>query len=68
MLVQADYTRDGQLARSVVVSDIVRETPAAALYVLPDGTSLLPDETEAAASVQAADNTTAADSQQQPTA
>ena len=43
LLVQADYTREGLLARSVVVNDIVAEEPSAVLYILPDGTSLLPD-------------------------
>lgn len=75
LLIQADYTRDGQLARSVVVSDIVREIPAAALYVLPDGTSLLPDVTEEASSSEPAANTavseqtdTVSDRSTQPTA
>lgn len=43
LLIQADYTRDGELARSVAVGDIREEIPSATRYVLPDGTTLLPD-------------------------
>lgn len=45
LLIQADYTKDGELVRSVVVDEIELEIPAASLFVLPNGTSLLPDET-----------------------
>ncbi len=41
LLVQADYTRGSELVRSVAVSDIEQEEPAASLFVLPDGYSLL---------------------------
>ena len=46
LLVQADYTRGSELVRSVVVSDIQQEEPAASLFVLPDSTSLLPAQTQ----------------------
>lgn len=46
LLVQADYTRGSELVRSVVISDVRQEEPASALFALPDGGSLLPQQTE----------------------
>lgn len=46
LLVQADYTRGSELVRSVVVDEMEQEQPPASLFLLPDGTSLLPADTE----------------------
>lgn len=46
LLVQAEYTHNGEIARSIVINDIHREKPSASLFLLPDGTSLLPDDAE----------------------
>ena len=46
LLIQADYTRGGELIRSVVIDDIQQKIPPASLYLLPDGTSLLPQDAE----------------------
>lgn len=46
LLIQADYTRGSELVRSVVVDEIEQEQPSASLFVMPDGTSLLPEDTE----------------------
>ncbi|MDO5784168.1 MAG: hypothetical protein Q4P20_03785 [Eubacteriales bacterium] len=46
LLVQADYTRSGELVRSVVVDNVQQVEPAASLFVMPNGTSLLPEESE----------------------
>lgn len=46
LLIQADYTKDGDLVRSVVLENIQSKTPDDAWFQLPDGTSLL--ETESA--------------------
>lgn len=46
LLVQADYTCGSELVRSVVIDDIQQEPPAASLFVMPDGNSLLSEETE----------------------
>lgn len=46
LLIQADYTRGSELVRSVVIDNIQREIPTASLFVMPDGSSLLPEETE----------------------
>lgn len=46
LLVQADYNRNGELARSVVVDNIQQIEPSAALFVMPNGTSLLPEASE----------------------
>ena len=42
LLVQADYTKGSTLVRSVVVNEIQLEMPAESLFVMPNGTSLLP--------------------------
>ncbi len=46
LLIQADYTRGSELVRSVVVDEIEQEQPSASLFVMPDGTSLLPEDIE----------------------
>lgn len=46
LLIQADYTRGSELVRSVVVDEMEQEQPSASLFVMPDGTSLLPEDTE----------------------
>lgn len=46
LLVQADYNHNGELARSVVVDNIQQVEPSASLFVMPNGTSLLPEELE----------------------
>ena len=44
LLVQADYTHNGELVRSVVVDQVQEVEPSASLFVMPDGTSLLPED------------------------
>lgn len=46
LLVQADYTQENELVRSVVVDQIQQEQPLESLFVMPDGTSLLPEDIE----------------------
>ena len=46
LLVQADYTRNDELVRSVVVDNIQQTEPSAALFVMPNGASLLPETSE----------------------
>ncbi len=46
LLVQADYTRNGELVRSVVVDNVQQTEPSASLFVMPNGISLLPETSE----------------------
>ncbi|MCD8356128.1 MAG: hypothetical protein LUE11_06115 [Clostridia bacterium] len=46
LLVQADYNRGSELVRSVVIDNIQQEEPMEALFLLPDGSSLLANEAE----------------------
>lgn len=46
LLVQADYNHNGELVRSVVVDNIQQVEPPALLFVMPNGTSLLPEGSE----------------------
>lgn len=47
LLVQADYNRGTELVRSVVIDNIQQEEPSEGFFLLPDGTSLLADDTAA---------------------
>lgn len=47
LLVQADYNRGSELVRSVVIDNIRQEEPSEGFFLLPDGTSLLADDTAA---------------------
>lgn len=45
LLIQADYTKEGDLVRSVVLDNIQSKEPDDAWFQLPDGTNLLEKET-----------------------